>query len=201
MKKLLSVLLTVALLLSCVSVFAESADVAEAVETEEAPVEVVPAFKLITVIPEGYESQGEDWVTPYIVSTVLKPVAEGKPAIMVIVSYNDSYSDVTFNDEMSDEEFNAQIKELVVDEETGEEMPYTVQKTGLGTRVVVIDDPDGFIEFYSIWHGYEVSLMAANFDADNNPSNPSEEQIAVIMQYLTDMDFQMIIEEAESPAV
>ena len=63
MKKLLSVLLTVALLLCCVSVFAET----EAAETE-AGVEIVPAFNFITVIPEGYEKVDETWLDPFIVS-------------------------------------------------------------------------------------------------------------------------------------
>ena len=185
MKKLLSVLLTAALLLCCVSVFAETEEKAE----------VVPAFELITVVPEGYESLGETWINPFIVSTTLKPVDESKPAIMGVISYNDAFSDITFNDEMSDEDFDAQVKELVIDQETGDELPYTVMKTGLGTRVVVINDPDGFTEFYSIWHGYEVSLMSANFDENYKATPPTDEQIEVIMQYLTDMDFQKIIEE------
>ena len=185
MKKVLSVLLTIALLLCCASVFAE---------TEE-ETEVVPAFDLIIVVPEGYESQGENWITPFIVSETLAPTADEKPAMMVVVSYNDAFSDITFNDEMSDADFEAYVNALVVDEETGEATPYTVMKTGLGTKVVVISDPDGFTEFYSIWHGYEVSLMSANFDADLNATPPTDEQIAVIMQFLTDMDFQKIIEE------
>ncbi len=185
MKKVLSVLLTIALLLCSVSVFAEA----------EEKTEVVPGFELIIVVPEGYESLGEEWTTPFYVSETLRPTANDKPAIMVVVSYNDAVSDITFNDEMPEADFEAQVNQLVIDEETGEAMPYTVMKTGLGTKVVVINDPDGYTEFYSIWHGYEVSLMAANFDADNHPTPPTDEQIAVIMQFLTDMDFQKVIED------
>ena len=190
MKKLLSVLLTVALLLCCVSVFAET----EAAETE-AGVEIVPAFNFITVIPEGYEKVDETWLDPFIVSQTLKPVAEGKPAIMTLVSYNDAFSDVTFNADMTEDEFKATVDQLVLNEETGEAMPYEIQETGLGTKVVLISTPDGYMEFYSIWHGYEVSLFCANFDAEYNATPPTEEQVAVIMQFLTDMDFQAIIEE------
>jgi hypothetical protein len=185
MKKVLSVLLTIALLLCNISVLAESEEKAE----------VIPGFDLIIVVPEGYESMGEEWTTPFLVSEALRPTEDDKPAIMVVVSYNDTFSDVTFNDEMPEADFEAQVNQLVIDEETGEALPYTVMKTGLGTKVIVINDPDGFTEFYSIWHGYEVSLMSANFDADNHATPPTDEQIAVIMQFLTDMDFQKVIEE------
>lgn len=199
MKKLLSVLLTVALLLCCVSVFAET-EAAES-ETAEAKAEIVPGFKFITVIPEGYELIDESWQNPFIVSQMLKPVAEGKPAIMTLVSYNDAFSDITFNADMPEDEFKAMVDELVLNQETGEAMPYEIQETGLGTKVILIKMPDGYMEFYSIWHGYEVSLFCANFDAELNATLPTEEQIAVIMQFLTDMDFQTIIEEVEAPAV
>lgn len=186
MRKMLSVLLAVALLLCCVSAFAESA--------------VVPAYKLVTVIPEGYESTGESWIDPFIVTMALKPTAEGKPAVMLVVSYNDAFSDTTFNSEMAENDFKAQIDQLTINEETGEQLAYTVRETGLGTRVVVIDHPDGYTEFYSIWHGYEVSLHCANFNEQNQPAPLTEEQTAVIMQFLTDMDFQKVIEEVEEPA-
>ena len=190
MKKLLSVLLMAAMLLCCVSAFAEAQKS-----------EVVPAYKVITTVPEGYEAGEELWINPFIVATTLKPTTEGKPAMMLMVSYNDAYSDITFNADMSDEDFKARVDVLTVDEETGEQTPYTVQETGLGTKVVVINDPDGYTEFYSIWHGYEVSLMCANFDENKVPTPLTEEQLAVIMQYLTDMDFQKVIEEVEAPAV
>lgn len=190
MKKMLSVLLMAAMLLCCVSVFAEAQEP-----------EIVPAFKLITVVPEGYEATEETWRTPYMVYTSLIPTAEGKPFIMILVSYNDSDSDVSFSSDISEEDFKAIADDKMTDEETGDVIPYTVQVTGLGTRVCVIDDPDGYTEFYSIWHGYEVSLMGANFNEENIPSPLTEEQTAVIMQYLTDMDFQTVIEEVEEPAV
>ena len=186
MKKTIALILAVSLLLCCAAAHAESA--------------VVPAYKLITVTPEGYESLGEEWINPFIVSLVLNPTAEGKPAIVVVVSYNDAFSDITFNSEMPEEDFNKQVEQLTFNEETGEQLPYTVQETGLGTRVIKITYPEGNTEFYSIWHGYEVSLHCANINEQNELSPVTEEQAAVIMQFLTDMDFQKIIEETEEPA-
>ena len=186
MKKLLSVLLTVALLLCCASVFAETA------ETEK----VVPAFELTSITPEGYEASEPEWIDPLKVFLTLAPTVEGKPAMMLFISYNDAFSDITFNADLPEDKFKEELDKLIVDEETGEKSPYEIKETGLGTWMVVIADPDNFTEFYTIWHGYEVSLMCANFDADNTPTPLNDDQMAVIMQYLTDLDMQMIIEEA-----
>ena len=183
MKKLLSAVLALALLLCCVSAFAES--------------EIVPAFRFVTVIPEGYEAVDETWTDPFIVAQTIKPVAEGKPAIMTVVSYNDAFSDITFNADMAEDEFKARAEELAFDEENGQKLPYEVKETGLGTKVIVISYPDSYTEFYSIWHGYEVSLFAVNFDKEYNATPLTEEQVAMIMQFLTDMDFSAIIQEAE----
>ncbi len=185
MKKTLSVLLAVSLLLCCAAAFAEAA--------------IVPAYKLVTVVPEGYEPGVEEWIDPFIVTMTLKPTAEGKPSLLLLVSYNDAFSDMTFNSDMSDEEFKTQIDQLTYNEETGEQMEYSVQETGLGTRVVKIDHTEGYTEFYSVWHGYEVSLHCANFNENNEPAPLTEDQVAVIMQFLTDMDFQKVIEEVEEP--
>ena len=183
MKKMLSIILAAAMLLCCVPAFAES--------------EIVPAYKLITTIPDGYELENEQWITPFIVTQALRPTAEGKPAILTVVSYNDAFSDITFNADMEEEEFNKQVAALVVDEESGDELPYEIRETGLGTKVVVITYPGNYLEFYSIWHGYEVSLFATNYDEENNASMPTKDQVDVIMQFLTDMDFQSIIQTAE----
>lgn len=186
MKKMLSVLLAVSMLLCCAAAFAEN--------------EIVPAYKLITVIPEGYESTGEEWVNPFIVVMGLKPTVEGKPTVLLVVSYNDAFSDMTFNADMKEEDFKAQVDQLTYNEETGVQMEYSVQETGLGTRVVLIKDAEGDTEFFSIWHGYEVALHCTNLNEQNEPTPLTEDQIAVIMQFLTDMDFQKVIEEVEEPA-
>ena len=186
MKRTLSVILAVSMLLCCAAAFAENG--------------IVPAYKLITVIPEGYETSGEHWVDPFIVVMSLNPTAEGKPSVLLVVSYNDAFSDMTFNSDMPEADFKAQIDQLTYNEETGEQMKYTVQETGLGTRVVLINDPEGYTEFYSVWHGYEVSLHCANLNEQNEPKPLTDDQIAEIMQFLTDMDFQKVIEEVEEPA-
>ena len=67
-------------------------------------------------------------------------------------------------------------------------------------QTVLINDPEGYTEFYSVWHGYEVSLHCANLNEQNEPKPLTDDQIAVIMQFLTDMDFQKVIEEVEEPA-
>ena len=187
MKKLLSWLICAVLLLSISAVCAE----------ESAESEIVPAFEVIVSVPEGYTLEGPVYHTPYICGSQYKPQSEDRPTLALVVSYNDSASDITFNDDMSEADLESYINKVGEDPESGEVVPYTIQKTGLGTKVAVFSHPEGAIEYYSIWHGYEVSLYAYNGDPEGELKPITDEQNDAIMAFLTEMDFAKLIVETE----
>ena len=186
MKKTVLILLSVMLALCAVSC---------AAETVQEP--VVPAFRLIPIVPEGYDVVDEEWQDPYLGMLTLKSSDLSRPALMVLVAYNDSIEYLTFNDEsIGSDEVKTYIDTVAYDYEREAPIPYTVENTGLGTGVVIFDRATS-TEFYSIWHGYEVSLYAFNLDAEGNESSLTPEQKSLVMKFLTDLDISKVIEEEQ----
>ena len=188
MKKVLALLLCVLLISACAI-----AETAETAETEEAP---ALAYEVNVVIPEGYTSDGLSVLTPYLCAQLFVPEDASRPQLAVVISYNESFADVTFNDDMDEEEFKACVDRITVDEETGAAADYAVQKTGLGTKIIVTSLTDGAKEYYSIWHGYEISLYAFNGTSEE-PQPITAEQDEMIMQFLTDLDLTTVISELD----
>ncbi len=184
MKKTMTVLLSLMLALC---VFSCSA------ETTEGKVE--PAFKLVPIVPEGYDVVDEEWQDPYLGMLTLKSSSRGKPALTLIVAYNDSIEYLTFNDEsIHTDEVKAYIASVAYDYEQEAAIPYRIENTGLGTGVVIFDRVSA-TEFYSIWHGFEVSLYAYNLDAEGNESSLTDDQKALVMKFLTDLDITKVLVE------
>ena len=184
MKKTVLLALCLTLALGCAICPAETAD------------EIEPAFEIIAVVPEGYTASPVSWADPFKGYLTLEPQTEGMPHISLFVSYNDSYSEITWNDDMPQDEFEQSIAPLVINEETGETIPYSITKTGLGTKVIHYE-LEGACELYTIWHGYEVSLYAYHQDGDTYTAL-TDEEMELVMQFLTDLDISMII--SETPA-
>lgn len=156
---------------------------------------VVPAFRLIPVIPDSYKLIEENWPDPYLGTMLITSDQPGKPTLMLIVAYNDVMHDITFNDEgMETDIVKAYIEQAAQDYETGVSIPYTIRKTGLGTSIVIFDYADS-TEFYSIWHGYEVSLSAWDEDENGVIINVSDQQKDMILQFLTDLDITTVVEQ------
>ncbi len=186
MKKAVLILLSVMMALCAFSCAAETAQ--EKIE---------PAFRLTPIVPEGYDVVDEEWQDPYLGMLTLKSSDLSKPALMVLVAYNDSIEYLTFNDEtVATDEVKSYIDTVAYDYERETPIPYKVENTGLGTGVVIFDRATS-TEFYSIWHGYEVSLYAFNLDAEGNESSLTPEQKSLVMKFLTDLDISKVIEEEQ----
>ena len=116
-----------------------------------------------------------------------------KPDFLLIIAYNDSMADVTLNDEtMKDPDILAFIEDAAFDDEAGTLTPYTLDKTGLGTTIVIYEYA-GATEFFTVWHGFEVALSATTTDADGVQRGISEEEQTLIMQFLTDLDISTLV--------
>ena len=186
MKKLFSLILVFAMTLgACVS-FAEKGPDAEA----------TPMFSLSMTLPEGYTAE-ETWPDPYVVNVMLANEDPSRPMIDVQISYEDIYSDVTFSrDVWETEEIQNHAASLAYDVESEKYDEYFTRDTGLGTVIMIIHEAD-YTRMLTIWHGYMVTLFAADKAENGDPIPVSDETLEVIMQFLTDMDMsKIIVEEA-----
>ncbi|MBR6706644.1 MAG: hypothetical protein IKI84_08200 [Clostridia bacterium] len=184
MKKLLSLILIFAMTFcACVSFAEEGPDT-----------KVTPAFSLSMTLPEGYTAT-ETWPDPYVVNVMLENEDPSKPLIGVQISYEDIYSDVTFSrDVWENEEIQNHAASLAYDVETEQYDEYFTRDTGLGTVIMIIHEAD-YTRMLTIWHGYMVTLFAAD-KAENGGAVPvSDETLEVIMKFLTDMDISKVIVE------
>ena len=184
MKKLLSLILAFAM------TFCACAALAEEVPDTEA----VPMFSLSMALPEGYTAE-EVWPDPFVVYVMLSSEDPSRPMIDVQISYEDIYSDVTFSrDVWETEEVRNYAASLAYDVETDEYDEYVTRDTGLGTVIMIIPEED-YTRMLTIWHGYMITLFAAD-RAENGDSLPiSDETLDLIMQFLTDMDISKVIVE------
>ena len=184
MKKLLSLILVFAMTLCACAAFAE----------EEPGTEAAPMFSLSMTLPEGYTAE-ETWPDPYVVYVKLSNEDTSKPMIDVQISYEDIYSDVTFSkDVWETKEIQNHAASLAYDVEAEEYDDFFIRETGLGTVIMIIHEAD-YTRMLTIWHGYMVTLFAADKAENGDPIPVSDETLEVIMQFLTDMDISKVIVE------
>ena len=185
MKKLFSLILVFAITFCACAAFAGE-------ETD-----VTPMFSLSMTLPEGYTAK-ENWPDPYVVNVMLDNEDPSRPLIDVQISYEDIYSDVTFSrDVWETEEIQNYAASLAYDVETEEYDEYFTRDTGLGTVIMVIHEAD-HTRMLTIWHGYMVTLFAADRTEDGGSVPVSDETLEVIMRFLTDMDISKVIVENEA---
>ena len=176
-KKFLAILLCVFMLLGCAAL----------AETEKASLGVVNvngAFELKCALPEGYSLEVLFSETHFCLASV-NPEDELKPTLMISVAYNELYSDVERINDL-DEESVKRIEDSFRDED---DVEITYMETAYGTRLMVVKEvSDGvdYLDFYSIYKGYEVELVLIHANADE-PITEAEIQMAV--KFLSDMDF------------
>lgn len=198
MKKTIAVLLCLMMLFSC-------AAMADSVATEKesmGSLNVDGAFDLKCAIPEGYTLN----VLTNEYNTVLAMITseeEGKPDIYLSIAYNDTYYGVERLNDL-DEEAVAAIADSFLEEDDVEISKMT---TAYGTELFVIKeirDEVDFVDFYTIYKGYEIELIithvtAGNPDADEAEIVPvTEEEIQLAVQFLSDLDF--VPAAVEAPA-
>ena len=180
MKKFLAVLLCVSMLLGCAAL----------AETEKASLGVVNvngAFELKCALPEDYSVEVLFNETHFCLASV-NPKDAAKPTLMISVAYNELYSDVERINDL-DEETLKRIEDSFRDED---DVEITSMETAYGTRLMVVKEvSDGvdYLDFYTIYKGYEVELVLIHANA-GEPITEAEIQIAV--KFLSDMDFESV---------
>ena len=177
MKKTFAILLCLAMLLSC-------AALAEAPEKLYlATVNMNGAFDLQCSLPEGYGFQEvESTDATYI--AVFK-MDENRPMLTLSIAYNELYSDVFRMNDL-DAEALALIEDSFRQED---EVDISYTETAYGTKVMMvkeIKDTVDYMEFYSVYLGYEIEVVAVSL---NSEECLTDDQIKMVIDFLSNLDF------------
>lgn len=188
MKKILTAVLCLMLLASCAA--AETAG-----KTRMATLNVDNVFTIQGVIPEGYLLVPEQSDPGRYLATIV-PAGEtaGHVSIVLSIAYDELMSEV---ERMNDLDADALAKiEATFLEEDSVEISY--RETAFGTKVMavkILNDEGGVaaVDFYTIYKGFGVEIFmlpAVMTDpASDAEETVTEEQIAMAIAFLSDMDF------------
>lgn len=192
MKKLLSILLALALLLGCTAAFSEEA---AASKVSLGTLSINGAFTLKCGIPEGYTPEPILANSDHVIAALNSEDPE-KPMMVLSVAFDETYADVQRMNDLDDESL-AQLEKTFL--ENDPDVNITYGETGLGTLLmVVIQDQTEphYVDFLSIYKGYFVEfVLAASPEASSK--SLTEEQMKTAVSFLTDLDFV----EADEAAV
>ena len=192
MKKLLSIILILALLLGCTAAGEETA-----AKVPLGTVDINGAFTLQCGIPEGYTPHPVVATSDLVLAT-LNSEDPDKPMMTLAVSFDETYSDV---DRMNDLDADA----LALLEETYTSVDPTVEisygETGLGTLLLIarqsVEEPN-YISFLSIYKGYFVEFVLTPPEGAESMVL-TDDQMKTAIDFLTDLDF-IEADEAAVPA-
>jgi hypothetical protein len=177
MKKIVAIILSLALLLGCAAAFAETAEKAEL-----GTVNVNGAYKIQGKIPEGYRLAILNQSSTAIVA-MLMPADSAKPTVTISVAYAEDWADTEKLDDVSEED----LAEIEASFETEDAVNIEYRETGHGTKLMVVTeavDQADFVDIYTIYKGFEHEfVMTPGSEA------LTEENIQMLIDFITEIDF------------
>ena len=185
MKKIIAILLTLALLLGCAAGLAE-----EVAEKEKITYGIIRAngeFTIKGILPEGYKMIPFELSDDTILSFIT-PEDPAKPEIMLSVAYDETYSDVERLNDLDDEGLTALEKTFT---DTDPYAAITYDETAYGTRLLVCrtqSDTYDYLDVFSIYKGYFVEFMMSPGQAAAN-QRLSDEEVESCIVFLSELDF------------
>jgi len=186
MKKVILILLCLALTLNFASAVAETAE-----KTAIGTISMNGAFELRGVLPEGYQLTPLSEEPGYYLASL--SAEDGRPTMTISIAYEELMSEVDRLNDLDDEAL-AKI-EATFKAEDGVEVTY--METALGTKLMVVKEiVDGvdYVDFYTIYKGYEIEFVLTQPQA--NAGQPiTDEQIQTAVKFLSDLDFVPMEEE------
>ena len=197
MKKMLAILLSLAMALACAGAFAEDYEVSDKVAI--GTISINGAFTLKCGLPEGYT------ITPITadrdqITAMLASEDDTKPVMVLSVAFDEAYADVERMNDLDEEAF-AVLEQSFIDMDPTVEISYG--DTGLGTRLLIAMQTAGeqdYIDFLSIYKGYLVEfVLVAPMNAEDR--NLTEDQLRMCIDFLTDLDFVPAPMPEEVPVV
>ena len=183
MKKILSMILSLVLLLGCAAAAGEET----AAKVELGTIDINGAFTLQCGVPEGYQAS-PILVTKDALIAALTNEDPQKPMMTLSVSYDETYGNV---ERLNDLDADA----LALLEETFYIVDPTVEitygETGLGTTLLIarqsVETPH-YLDFLSIYKGYFIEFVLTPSEGDED-RELTEDEMKIAVDFLTDLDF------------
>ena len=188
MKKIMAILLSLALLLGC------AAGLSETVEKQSlGTISVNGEFTIRGEIPEGYRIYPVKVSDNAIINEIISS-DQTRPMMAISVAYDELYADVERLNDLDEAALSALEETFTMTD------PYAVityDETAYGTRLLVCRTISGYADyltFFSIYKGYLVEFVMT-------PGNEAEEkiltdeQIASCTRFLSELDFVSGTEE------
>ena len=190
MKKIIAVLLSLALLLGCAAGTAEDAGEKIIFGTLRANGE----FTLKGYLPEGYKVVPFEISDEAMLSRILSDDPT-KPEIMLSIAMDEAYADVEKLNDLDDEEL------LILERTFTDTDPYAVityDETAHGTRLMVcrtMSDISDYLTVLSIYQGYMIEMAMTPGRAAEQ--RLTDEQVEAANSFLSELDFVSGIEAQE----
>ena len=184
MKKTLSVILSLALLMGACAALAET-PAKEALGT----IGISGAFDLQCRVPEGYQLQIPSKDEQGLIARLSSEDAS-KPYMMLVIEFEEQFADVKRLNDLSDGE-----KQMIIDTFTdgGDEVSVSYRETSHGTQLMVVkenEDAIDFVSFLTVYEGYMIEFdLIASEQTVLEGQGLTEEQIQICVDFLSDLDF------------
>lgn len=192
MKKIIALVLALTMMLGCCAALAE-----ETAKTDLGTVDMTGAFKLQCALPEGYEINIQQKDNEGLMASISSDVP-GKPALLLIIEFDELYYDVKRMNEMTEEQLQQIIDTFPEDDNL--DVSYT--ETAHGTKLMIVKgsaNPEDYAEyaegdvavnyvaFLSVYEGYmiEIDIM----DDGSIEGGLSDELIKTCIDFMSDLDF------------
>ena len=178
MKKIIAMLLSLAMLLAC------AAGLAETVEKTDlgTVVNVNEAFRIRGKIPEGYRlsilNQNQMFIRCRMTSEDAK-----KPTVDLSIAFSEDWADTERLNDVSDED----LAEIEASFQEEDEVSIEYRETGMGTKLMVVTESKDDIDYaaiYTIYKGYELEFV---MEPGEEPL--TEENIQMLVDFITEIEF------------
>ena len=192
MKKMIAIIMSLALLLGCCG----AATAEENGKLSLGTISINGAFNLQCGLPEGYRVQPIRMTREQILAVLISDVPEN-PVMQLSVAFDETYADVDRMNDLDDEAFEL-LEKTFTDVDPTVEITYG--DTGLGTRLLIAMQREGafhYIDFLSVYKGYFVEFALVPSQTAESKTL-TDEQIRMCIDFLTDLDFVPVNEAALS---
>ena len=183
MKKIIALVLALALTLSCCAALAETP-----AKTEIGTIDMAGAFKLQCDLPEGYDINIDLKDSESLIATIVSEDPAKLPMLLTI-EFEEMYYDVKRLNDMSDED----LQEIIETFPNYEEANISYTETSHGTKVLIVKGSDAqmnYVAFFSIYEGYEIELdIIEMLEEEGAESKLTDELVQSCVNFLSKLDF------------
>ncbi len=183
MKKIIAVMLCLAMLLGCAAALAEYTNIGA--------VNVNGAFEARCVLPEGYTLETSDLDNGGLLSMITCEDA-AKPLLILSIMFDDMYADVKKLNDLDDEAL-AYLESTFTDEY---DIDISYTETAYGTKLLVAKELNGqFADVYTIYEGYEFEFVLIP-TLEGGADSLTDEQFQLVIEFLSNLEFVALEDSA-----